>query len=146
MLHTFRLRHERVCVLIKTRQTYLAFDFRTSGGSKQKCWHYWCWGGEWWESWDIRHKSNIKLMEFLLNPSQIPLQRDQMWQKIFLRLIKCKFKNIKYVINCLQASPLLFKYYIINFGWVVLVCADSTDAGEGSKLWKICWHNTWMLP
>ena len=53
-------------------------------------------------------------MDFFLNPGQIPLQRDQMSQKILLRLIKSMFENIKFSINCCLDSRLLFKYYISN--------------------------------
>ena len=38
-------------------------------------------------------------MEFFLNPGQIPLQRDQISQKILPRLIKSMFENIKWGIN-----------------------------------------------
>ena len=66
-----------------------------------------------WESWDIKHKSIIILME------------------IFLRLIKCMFENIKCGINCYRASPLSFKYYITKLGGGVLIC---TYRDGGSKI------------
>ena len=77
----------------------------------------------------------IKLIEFFLNPGLIPSQRDQMHQKVFLLLTKSMFENIKRGIKWRQAGRLLFKYYISELGWGVLVCADNADAGgRGSKI------------
>ena len=72
----------------------------------------------------------ITLIDFYLNPLLIPSHRYQMSQKIILMLIKSIFENAKHSINGLQASCLLFKYYVNKLGVQgVLVCADITDPG-----------------
>ena len=73
----------------------------------------------------ISKPNNHEANGIFLNSGPIPLQRDQMFKKIFIMLLKSIFENIKSGINGCQASHPLLKYYVSKFGGVFF-CADST--------------------
>ena len=101
----------------------------------------------------------IKLIEFFLNPRLIPSQRDPMSQKIFLILITSVFENTKCGINGRQASHLLFKYNVSNWGGgskvisirerylMLALCKNKHSAKWFSyswwdllNFWQVCWQ------